>query len=468
MEISQQFIAQLQALLPHEWEALAAAITTTPPAVSIRLNTAKGAHEARTTGLDPVPWCPAGRYLAGREPFTFDTAFQTGLYYVQDASSMFIAHVIGSLVDGPVRYLDLCAAPGGKTTAAIQALPPGSTVVANEVMPQRARVLCENVTKWGSPRCFVTSNPASDFKQLRHYFDVVAVDAPCSGEGMMRKEAEDVAQWSPALVRQCAALQRSIVDDAWHALKPGGLLIYSTCTYNSEENEQVVQHLIDTCQATTVEVPVEAGWKVHPGIGTSAHCYRFMPHLTRGEGLFMAVLRKPEGKARPPKMKAGKARGNTAWPRGTEHWLDCAGDYSLAMRGDTIVAIPHDLEPCATLLHGALHVLHEGITLGTVKGRNCVPSHALALSTALNPEAFARCEVDYATAMAYMRGETVVVDAPRGYVLLTHHGSPIGFANNLGSRANNLYPKPWRILSTHIPAQEPAVVTAGSCMHGEG
>lgn len=462
MEISRQFIAQLQALLPHEWEALVEAIATTPPAVSIRLNTGKGARAARQ-GLERVPWCPAGRYLDGREPFTFDTAFQTGHYYVQDASSMFIGHVIASLVDSPVRYLDLCAAPGGKTTAALSALPPGSTVVANEVMPQRARVLCENVTKWGNPRCIVTSSPASDFKQLKHYFDVVAIDAPCSGEGMMRKEPEAVAQWSPALVHQCAALQRSIVDDAWQALKPGGLMIYSTCTYNSEENEQVVQHLIDTCQATSVEVPVEAGWKVHSGIDTSAHCYRFMPHLTRGEGLFMAVLRKPEGKARPPKMKAAKARGNTAWPRGTEHWLTDAASYSLTMHDDTIVATLRDLAPDVALLRSALHVLHEGIALGVVKGKNCVPSHALALSTTLNPEAFARCEVDYATAMAYMRGETIVADAPRGYVLLTHRGSPIGFVNNLGSRANNLYPKPWRILSTHIPAQEPAVVIPGPC-----
>lgn len=461
MELQEKFVMQLQELLPDEWQQLVAAITDTDPSVSVRVNTGRGAQVPSDAAR--VPWCHSGFYCPERPSFTFDPDFHAGRYYVQDASSMFIHHVLRQLVDEPVRYLDLCAAPGGKTTAAIDALPAGSLVVANEIVPARARVLHDNVVKWGNPGTVVTCNAPADYGRLSGFFDVIAADVPCSGEGMMRKEAEAVAQWSPALVRQCAALQRNIVDDAWHALKPGGLLIYSTCTYNSEENEQVVQHLIDTCQATTVEVPVEAGWKVHPGIGTSAHCYRFMPHLTRGEGLFMAVLRKPEGKARPPKMKAVKARGNTAWPRGTEHWLDCAGDYSLAMRGDTIVAIPHDLESCAALLHGALHVLHEGITLGTVKGKNCVPSHALALSTALNPEAFARCEVDYATAMAYMRGETVVVDAPRGYVLLTHHGSPIGFANNLGSRANNLYPKPWRILSTHIPAQEPAVVIAGSC-----
>ncbi len=460
MEISQEFIAQMQAMLPGEWQALIEAITTTQPQVSIRLNDAKVAVPEALP--HPVPWCPLGTYLAERQPFTFDVAFQSGRYYVQDASSMFLYHVLKSLVHNPVRYLDLCAAPGGKTTTALSALPQGSMVVANEIVPGRARVLQENVTKWGNPRCIVTNSAPSAFKKLTHYFDVIAIDAPCSGEGMMRKDAEAVAQWSPALVQQCAATQRSIVADAWHALRPSGLLIYSTCTYNRLEDEAMVQHIIDTCGATTVEVPTEREWNIAPGIDTSAHCYRFMPHRTRGEGLFMAVLKKPEGNAKTPKIKGNKPKGNAPLPRGIAGWLADESDYSLSATDGTVVATPRDLTGDISLLHSTLHILQAGIAMGTIKGKNCIPSHALALSTQLNAQAFARCEVDYPTAMAYMRGEAIAIDAPRGYVLLTHGQVPIGFVNNLGNRANNLYPKPWRILSTHIPSQEPAVLTAAT------
>lgn len=460
MKLSDDFIAQMRSILPDECESLFTAITTTEPSVSIRVNDRRGV--CLDDGVEArVPWCKLGRYLNERIPFTFDVDFQTGRYYVQDASSMFIHHVIRHLVKQPVRYLDLCAAPGGKTTTAISALPSDSLVVANEIMNARARVLRENLVKWGSPRCVVTNNAPRDLGKLTHFFDVVAADVPCSGEGMMRKDEEARNQWTPALVKQCATLQKSIVDDIWNALRPGGLLIYSTCTYNREENEKMVTYIVEQYGAESVEVPVDPQWNIHPAIDSEHHCYRFMPHRTNGEGLFMAVLRKPADEHRQElrikKNKGGKAKPAPV-PRGVDTWLANPKQYTLSVVEEEVVAMPNDIAPLMPVF-ADLHVLHAGVSMGTIKGKNCVPSHSLALSTALSEEAFAKSEVDYPTAMAYMRGEAIVLpDAPRGYVLLTYKSRPIGFVNNLGNRANNLYPKGWRVLSTHIPDEAPSIL----------
>lgn len=460
LTLSDQFIAQMRLIMPCEADALLHAIANTAPSVAIRVNDGKGVH-LDNSAESRVPWCATGRYLKERMPFTFDVDFQSGRYYVQDASSMFIHHVISTLVKESVRYLDLCAAPGGKTTAAISALPEGSTVVANEIVPARARVLHENIVKWGNPRCIVTSNAPSQLGKLKHFFDVVAADVPCSGEGMMRKDAEARNQWSPALVQQCATLQKSIIADIWSALRPGGLLIYSTCTYNLEENERMVEHIMEQYGAESVVVPVKEEWRIHPAIDSQCHCYRFMPHCTDGEGQFMAVLRKPDGEPRTePRIKKAKAtKSKTApVPRGVENWLANGERFAFSVTDDKVMALPSDIAPLMPLF-ASLNVLQAGVWVGTIKGKNCVPSHALALSAALNASAFARREVDYPTAMAYMRGEAIVLpDAPRGYVLLTCHDRAIGFANNLGARANNLYPKAWRVLSTHIPDTPPSIL----------
>lgn len=458
MKLKEAFVEQLQGIFPDEWQTMVDAIGKTEASVSIRVNEARGAKVPDDAVR--VPWCNTGLYLDGRKQFTFDIDFQTGRYYVQDASSMFIDRVMRSLVTSPARYLDLCAAPGGKTTTVMAALPPGSLVVANEIMSKRAAVLRENVIKWGCPRCAVASSSPKDFGRLTHFFDVVAVDAPCSGEGMMRKDEEAVAQWSPALVKQCATLQRNIIDDVWNALKPGGLLIYSTCTYNREENEEIVKYVMEHYGAESVEVPVERGWDIQPAIRLNAHCYRFLPHHTRGEGLFLAVLRKPVASmgreaAREKKERGGEGVKSNV-PHAVANWLLSTGSFILQEHDGIVVAVPSDLVSEFSLLHKHLNVIYSGIEVGTLKGKNCVPSHALALSAALNPDAFPSCEVDYRLALVFMRGESLTIDAPRGYVRLTHHGSNIGFVNNLGSRANNLYPKGWRILSTHIPPEEPS------------
>ena len=459
MTLSADFIAQMRAILPDEADALLAAITSTEPSVAIRVNPLKAPADA-ASALRRVPWCDAGRYLAEREPFTFDVDFQSGRYYVQDASSMFIHHVLRHLVKEPVRYLDLCAAPGGKTTTAISALPQGSMVVANEIVNARARVLCENLQKWGAPRCVVTCNAPHHFGRLSHFFDVVAADVPCSGEGMMRKDEQARRQWSPALVKQCADLQRSIIADVWDALRPGGLLIYSTCTYNTLENEQMLAWMVHEYGAEPVAVPVPEQWHIHPAIEGNLPCYRFMPHRTEGEGLFMAVLRKPEAPRKEVRLK--KAKATKAKPLPVPKDVRCrlkdADHFDFSVVNDEVVAVPADMAPIMPAF-ADLNVMHMGVNVGAIKGKNCVPSHALALSSALNPAAFPTCEVDYLAAMAFLRGEALSLpQAPRGYVLLTYHSQPIGFVNNLGNRANNLYPKAWRVLSTRLPTVPPNIL----------
>ena len=454
MILSQEFIGQLQGLLPDEWEALVEAITASEPSVAVRVNEARGAKVP--AGARRVPWCAEGFYLADRPAFTFDTDWHAGHYYVQDASSMFITHVIKHFVHEPVRYLDLCAAPGGKTTAAMQALPPRSLTVANEIVPPRARVLADNAIRWGNPRCVVTSNTPANLGKFSGFFDVIATDVPCSGEGMMRKDDEAVAQWSPALVEQCAQRQREILADVWPALRPGGLLIYSTCTYNRQENEEIADFIVSELGATSLEVPVEAGWNIHPAIGSPCHCYRFMPHRVDGEGLFMTVFRKAgEGPRQDIRIKEKNAKkvDETCKP-----WLAKPQDYIIDQQGDLTIAVPQDIGREVAALRASLNVLHAGVELATVMGRKMVPHHALAMSTARADGAFPVCEVDYPTALRYLRGESITVDGPRGHVLIAHQGAVLGFANNLGNRANNLYPKPQRILSTHLPDEKPTVI----------
>ena len=454
MKLPELFVKQLQELVPDEWEALVDAITSTEPSVAVRVNDARGV--TLPCSAQQVPWCDQGFYLVDRPAFTFDPDWHAGRYYVQDASSMFISHVIKQLIHEPIRYLDLCAAPGGKTTAALQALPTGSLVVANEIVPPRARVLADNIIRWGNPHCVVTSNSPAHFGKLTHFFDVIATDVPCSGEGMMRKDDEAVAQWSPQLVEQCAERQLGILADAWNALRPGGLLIYSTCTYNRQENEEIADFIVNKLGATSLELPVEPSWNIHPAIGSDCHCYRFMPHRVDGEGLFMAVFRKDSDAPRQDIRIKGK--NTKKCDEIGKNWLADPDYFTIEQQGDLLIATPVEWRNEVVALRASLNVLHAGVELATVMGHKTMLHHALAMSTARAADAFPVCEVDYPTALRYLRGESITIDGPRGYVLIAHEGAILGFANNLGNRANNLYPKPQRILSTHLPDSKPQVL----------
>lgn len=460
-ELPSSFIDRTRRLLGDDYPRFEQALATESP-VSIRLNPAK-CRPGRPLG-EAVPWSQEGYYLPERPAFTFDPCFHAGAYYVQEAASMFLHRVIDQYIHTPVRYLDLCAAPGGKSTDAIASLPAGSLVVSNEVVPNRTYILAENLTKWGSPFSVVTRNEAADFARLESYFDMVATDVPCSGEGMFRKDPDAIAEWSPAGVDRCAERQRQILTDVWPALKPGGVLIYSTCTYNLEENEEMVLYLMKELGATPLTVDTDPAWGIASALVPGVTAYRFMPHLTRGEGLFMAVLRKPgepdDSHSRLLDEPAGKRnkKGKKTTPATPvpDEWcqrLARPGDFDFVSRGDSFLAIPREYRADYQLLDRHLTLLQAGVTLATVKGRDYIPHPSLALSTALDPEKTPRFEADLATALAYLRRESIVLppDQPRGYLIVAYRGFPLGWVKNLGNRANNLYPQEWRIRSGYTP-----------------
>lgn len=377
------------------------------PSVSIRKNPARLSSDAVPKGADGrVPWCPEGFYLSERPAFTADPLLHAGAYYVQEASSMFLAYVLRNIFHASSftfhsqTVLDLCAAPGGKSTLLRSLLPDDCLLVANEPVRARCQVLAENLSKWGHPNVLVTQAYARELAKA-YSFDLILADVPCSGEGMMRKEAEAVAQWSPAFVAECAALQRSIIEDIWPALRPGGLLIYSTCTFNPEEDEENVEWIVRELGAEIIPIPVDPAWgirgemrrgMVHEVINypSKLSFFHFLPGQVRGEGFFCAVLRK-DGEAETWKEKKQKGR-------------------------DRLTTLPTDLLD--------------------------------------SPEA-PRVELSLEEAVRYLQREAIVLppDSPRGIVQVCFQGQRLGLAKNLGSRANNLYPKEWRIRSGYTIGQ---------------
>ncbi len=424
-----------------------------PPSVSVRLNAIK--RVAPAAEANKVPWCDNGIYLDERPQFTFDPAMHQGLYYVQDASSMIYSHIVRNLAgEVPINYLDACAAPGGKTTAAIDALPEGSLVVANEYVYQRAGILAENIAKWGYHNCMVTRGDTARLSKTGEIFDIIAADVPCSGEGMFRKDPEAVAQWTPGLVEECAERQREIIGNLWNALRPGGYLIYSTCTFNRKENEEIASYIVDRFDANPVEPDFPEEWK----IVKRDNCYHFIPGIINGEGLTVAIFRKESGT---PRAKTGgkkkTAKNQPKIPAEIKNWITNPERFMFMMEDDKVIAMVPSAD--ADAVSSSCDVIYKGIEIATVKGKDFIPSQSLALSTLINKEAFITKEIDYLTSIAYLRRETIILeDTPRGFILLSYNGYPLGFVKNLGNRANNLYPSNWKILSGHLPESRPVII----------
>lgn len=458
MQIPDEFVRSLEGL-GGVAAGLADAIANTTPQVSVRFNRSKSGTQlpdgvAGCPAGDAVPWCSEGLYLDERPQFTPDPLLHAGCYYVQDASSMIIAHVVRHLSKGyghPVTYLDACAAPGGKTTAAISALPEGSLVVANEYDGKRAMILAENIVKWGYPDVMVTRGDTSRLTRAGVMFDIVGADVPCSGEGMMRKEAAAVTQWSPGLVAECAALQRSILDNLVPLVRPGGYLIYSTCTYNIDENERNVEYLISEYGMEPIEIPTDPSWGIAHGITDSCrHALRFMPHMTRGEGLFMAILRRP---ADAPTTRMAKTKNrkvaNAPVPKEAAAIVSptMLDTHRLISDGQAVTLIPRTFQAERAAIADTCDVIADGVAVGTVKGRDLIPAHACAMVPDLLADSVPRVELSHDQALDYLRREAVTLPdgTPRGHVIVTYAGHPLGWMKNLGNRANNLYPAEYRI-----------------------
>ncbi|WP_333682317.1 methyltransferase RsmF C-terminal domain-like protein [Prevotella pectinovora] len=435
----------------QRWTRFAEAMDEEPP-VSVRLNPMKFRSDSMALPAEedePVEWCREGRYLKERPMFTLDPLLHAGAYYVQEAASMYITQVIRdhAPADRPLMVLDLCAAPGGKSTAMRSVLPEGSLLMTNEPMRPRANILMENIQKFGHPDVIVTNNYAIDYQRSRLQFDVILADVPCSGEGMFRKDEGAIREWSVANVKKCAALQREIITDIMPCLRDGGLLVYSTCTYNRQEDEENVDFI---CSEWQMEKLSER---------------HFIPGETRSEGLYMAALRQTGSDASQQttismldssttkKDKKQKRRGKASAEQAVKGakemsgWIKDNEDFSITTLGQRFVAVRKQWRNVYDTALEKLRVMHAGIELGEPKGKDIIPSECLALSTAFNPEAFATTELDRDTAIAYLRREPIQLppDTPRGFVAVGYQGLNLGFVKNLGNRTNNLFPQEWRI-----------------------
>jgi NOL1/NOP2/sun family putative RNA methylase len=399
--------------------------------------------------------------------------FHAGAYYVQEASSMFVWQALEQLVERDAVVLDMCAAPGGKSTAIAQYLSEEGFLVSNEYVPQRAHVLVENITKWGAPNCVVTNNAPRHFEKLKSRFDAILVDAPCSGEGMFRKDERAREEWSKANVEMCVERQREILESAWEVLKPGGVLIYSTCTFNSHENEEQVQWLIDEMDAKYLPLKIGENWM----ITETERGYRFLPHKTRGEGLFMAAVRKQitdyrlqitdnrlqitdyrlqitdnrkqktenRLQSKSEKRKDKKAKQSVQNVQFTTDDL-LRGDYGVVESEGRYYAVQKERVDLVEECRKVLNVLMFGVQMYEQKGKDLIPQTALALSQVYKRGAYPEVELSYEEAIAFLRKEAIVLaDAPRGFVLVTYKGLPLGWVKNIGNRCNNLYPEFWRI-----------------------
>ena len=443
----------MQSLLGADSAALFEALQEDPP-VSIRLNLSKNAPPVGHVSRQ-VPWCDSGRYLAQRPAFTLDPLLHGGAYYVQEAASMALAQVALQLLQGEeLKVLDLCASPGGKATLLSDFLPQGSLLVANEAIRSRVGALTENVARWGNPSVAVTHNDPKDFAQLPGFFDAILVDAPCSGEGMFRKDSAAAGAWSQAGVQLCSERQRRIVADVWSTLKEGGYLIYATCTFNAKENEENVLWMMDTLGASSVSLALKREWGVTPtgelqlDLAREVHGYRFFPHRTLGEGFFVAVLQKnAKTGGNPPLRRHDKApKAQPAIPHELKRWVSRPDDFVFVRAGRRVSAVPVRACRWAGLASGLLNVVGQGVAVAEVKGADCIPCAALALSTALNPDAFPTVDLDLHRARQFLKKESVAgTPQRRGFELVRYGGLPLGFIKNLGARCNNLFPQEWRI-----------------------
>lgn len=441
MSLPAEFVLQIHNLLGNnEAQTLFDAIQQ-PSLVSIRLNPDKADNSQLSilnSQLTKVPWCQNGYYLNERLTFTFDPLFHAGMYYVQEASSMFIEQAIKQYVNEPVLALDLCAAPGGKSTHLRSILPEGSLLVANEVIRNRSQILAENLTKWGHTDVMVTNNDPADFAKTTVRYDLILADVPCSGEGMFRKDEGAIREWSPANVEICRQRQQRIVADIWSSLKPGGLLLYSTCTFNTKENEENVEWIINELGAEALKLTIPTDWGVTGNLaGKEFDVYRFLPHKVKGEGFFLAVLRKKGD---------DEYSTNSGTKEGSRKNIKKAP-------GDELILRSSYYRPQQDVIMQKMRVLQSGVLLGEAKGKDIIPTQALAMADIAARDSYPRKDISYEQAIAYLRRETIVLesDVPRGYVLLTYRDIPLGFVKNIGNRANNLYPAEWRIRSSYLP-----------------
>jgi NOL1/NOP2/sun family putative RNA methylase len=452
MQLPPDFETELKSSIGlEEFQNFKDSFSTVTP-TSVRINTIK--NKQVPSGIS-IPWCPSGYYLDERPIFTLDPAFHAGSYYVQEASSMFIWHILDQFVHDKkdIRILDLCAAPGGKSTLVASFLDNMGLLVANEVIKNRAYVLKYNISKEGYSNVIVTNNDPKDFGHLNEYFDIILVDAPCSGEGMFRKDSNAVCEWSPENVGMCAARQKRILGDVLPALKSGGMLIYSTCTFNRYENIENIQWLEKEKGLSSLAVKTETEWNIVEVSEGKSYGYQFFPHKIKGEGFFISVMRKEDESTKDTKQKNSRdySRANTlsavdkkSMPIFDE-WIKLDNIRLLHDKTGTIHAINSDVETEAYHLNHFLRLIYCGVSVGTINKTILLPDHSLTLSFLL-PDDFQTFELNKMDALQYLKRSLPAIDSSqKSWTLATYEGNGLGLMKNLGHRINNYLPQEYRI-----------------------
>ncbi|MES2555829.1 MAG: hypothetical protein V4604_06750 [Bacteroidota bacterium] len=422
---------------PFLGNALLEALATEPP-TAIRRNPWK-----QNTYLPvdrAIPWSENGFFLSERPLYTLDPLFHAGSYYPQEAGSQLLDAVLKALpLPAEPVILDLCAAPGGKSTLIASFLNNTGLLVSNEVIQARAKILKENLTKWGATNTIVTNNDPADFARVPNTFDCIVVDAPCSGEGMFRKDHAARNEWSQNNVDLCAARQRRIVMDVWDSLNPGGFLVYSTCTFNSQENEENVAWFARESDAEIVQLSLPFVKPDRNGTGWYA-----LPNELDTEGFYLSVLRKPEGNT--PKRKPAKnLKLQLLKDRSIAQPFITGNDLSLIQWQDYVFAVPKAFEELAFHLHQQLRVIKLGTELGEIARKGLIPHEALALNPFIRNAGLSTIELSKEQALSYLHGDTFQLEGSHGFQLMTYQNEPLGWIKHLGNRFNNLYPKEWRI-----------------------
>lgn len=460
MEIKDTFRTYLEEAIGQEKAQVAFSAFSQEASTSVRTNPFKVPSSEIFPDASPIGWCQGGKLLKTRPIFTLDPLFHAGSYYVQDSSSMFVGKVFRTILESdyagrdfrsePLKVLDLCAAPGGKTTDIASALREfcgsGFVLVANEVMKQRVQVLADNVAIWGDPNIVVTNSDPADFSALSGWFDIIVTDVPCSGEGMFRKDVDAQRQWSEDNVALCASRQRRILADVWPSLAEGGTLIYSTCTFNRYENDDNVKWLSQQMGGEPL-FGTEGGDLLYDGVIRTRFGFSLVPGFVPGEGQYCSAVRKNQGdfSYRPvqyrqkPVKKGSKDISSAALPAFSTQAV-------CKMKGELIVAVPENINSLVSFLEDSLRVVQSGCAVGVMKGKDLVPSADLALSGLLAEDAYPYEELSLEDALKFLHKDAIVLKTDRkGYVIVKYSGLPLGFVKNLGNRSNNLHPQSRRI-----------------------
>ncbi len=452
MTLPASFLKSLEGIQGFSREAFELVHQSGEQVTSVRLNPAKteGVLPPEfVSQVDAIPWARLGYYLRQRPSFTFDPLFHAGNYYVQEASSMFLEQAMIQLTQetAPVKVLDLCASPGGKSTHLQSLLPAGSLLVSNEVIRSRAAVLRDNIVKWGAEQVVVTNNDPKDFSGLESFFDVLVVDAPCSGSGLFRRDPEAIGEWSLNNVQLCSQRQQRILADCWPALKENGLLIFSTCSYSREEDEEIMDWIQQELDAENCPLKINEEWGIQETASPGGNLgYRFWPDKVKGEGFFLACFRKRNGE-NPGQIKPKKLpeRVTRAEKEFVNLWMNITGK-ELIKHQQTVYAWPEEQFHDFSVLLERMRVVYTGVKSGELMRDKLVPDHALAMS-GLVLAAVKRIDLTVADAIRYLQRKDIRLEGvPTGWALACFAGQSLGWMNVLPGRINNYYPKELRIL----------------------